>query len=95
MENQESSQPRGSLDEKSLLKRPDDKDEQQTIDSNPPLDGETTTPDENPKDSVTGKEKEWEYVTGLKLMLVITAVTLACFLMLLDNSIISTVCGLF
>ena len=68
----------------------------QIADNNLPLDGETTTLEENPKESGTGeKEKEWEYVTGLKLMLVITAVTLACFLMLLDNSIISTVSGLF
>ena len=96
MEKEESSQTRGSLDEKPSLERLDDKEEQQTVDSNLTLDGEAILPVENQKDGVAGPtEPEWEYITGLKLALVIAAVTLACFLMLLDNSIITTVSGLF
>jgi hypothetical protein len=90
MEKQNKSQPRASIDEKPPLERPKENEQQHTIESNPPLDDESSTPEENPKDSVEG-EKEWEYITGLKLALVMTAVVLACFLMLLDNSIISTV----
>jgi hypothetical protein len=37
-------------------------------------------------------EVEHEYITGIKLLLVMAAVTLTCFLMLLDTSIITTVC---
>jgi len=37
-------------------------------------------------------EDGWEYVTGMKLYLVIGMVTLACFIMLLDTSIVATVC---
>ena len=37
------------------------------------------------------QEEEWEYVTGYKLFAVIGVVTLACFIMLLDTSIIATV----
>jgi hypothetical protein len=37
-------------------------------------------------------EDDHEYIQGIKLFLVITGVTLACFLMLLDASIITTVC---
>lgn len=37
-------------------------------------------------------EEEYEYITGIKLFLVMAGVTLACFLMLLDTSIITTVC---
>lgn len=36
-------------------------------------------------------EDGWEYITGVKLFLVIGLVTLACFIMLLDTSIVSTV----
>ena len=36
-------------------------------------------------------EDGWEYITGVKLFLVIGMVTLACFIMLLDTSIVSTV----
>jgi hypothetical protein len=35
--------------------------------------------------------EEHQYITGVKLFLVMAAVTLACFLMLLDTSIITTV----
>ena len=37
-------------------------------------------------------EDDHEYITGIKLVLVMVGVTLACFLMLLDTSIITTVC---
>jgi len=37
-------------------------------------------------------EKERTYLTGLKLFLVCAAVTLVCFLVLLDTAIIVTVC---
>ena len=37
------------------------------------------------------EEGDWEYVTGFKLHVVIVTVTLACFTMLLDTSIVSTV----
>lgn len=36
-------------------------------------------------------EEEYEYITGVKLILVMTGVTLVCFIMLLDTSIITTV----
>lgn len=35
---------------------------------------------------------EWEYVTGFKLYLVVAAVAIVAFLMLLDVSIVATVC---
>ncbi len=34
---------------------------------------------------------DWEYVTGYKLWMILSAVTLACFTMLLDTSIVVTV----
>jgi hypothetical protein len=37
-------------------------------------------------------EDDHEYIVGIKLILVMTGVILACFLMLLDMSIITTVC---
>ncbi len=37
-------------------------------------------------------EDDHEYITGIKLFLVMAGVTLVCFLMLLDTSIITTVC---
>lgn len=37
-------------------------------------------------------EDDYEYITGIKLFLVMAGMTLACFLMLLDTSIITTVC---
>jgi hypothetical protein len=51
-------------------------------------------PDEPPRESLTRTRtdaSEWEYVTGVKLAVVIIAVTGACFLMLLDTSIVATV----
>jgi hypothetical protein len=94
MEKQENLQPRGSLDEKPPLERLESEEKQHNVEALPPCDEETSTTDETPKDTgVTEKEKEWEYITGLKLALVIIAITLACFLMLLDNSILSTVCN--
>lgn len=49
-------------------------------------------PDGNPE--VVGespKDEERKYLTGIKLFMVISAVTLVCFLVLLDTSIIVTV----
>lgn len=37
-------------------------------------------------------EEDHKFITGVKLILVMAAVTLICFLMLLDTSIITTVC---
>jgi hypothetical protein len=37
-------------------------------------------------------DDDHEYITGIKLVLVMAGVTLVCFLMLLDTSIITTVC---
>jgi hypothetical protein len=41
------------------------------------------------------EEEEWEYVTGIKLAVVIIAVTAACFIMLLDTSIVVTVSNIY
>jgi hypothetical protein len=59
---------------------------------------EITTPPPNEKsgsanstsDSIA-EEEEWEYVTGLKLAIIIGAITLSAFIMLLDMSIVVTV----
>lgn len=53
--------------------------------SNPekPLDGST--------EPVEAAETEYEYITGVKLWLVIASITLICFLMMLDMSIVVTV----
>jgi hypothetical protein len=91
MEKQENLQPRGSLDEKSSLERPENGEKHQMVDSIP-SGSETSNTDEPPKDApVAAKEEEWVYITGVGLILVLVATTFACFLMLLDNSIISTV----
>lgn len=90
MEMEETSQPRESLEEKKSQERPGDDEKAQKIETCPPQDGDTSTTDESPRDAPAA-EKEYEYITGLKLVLVILAATLACFLMLLDNSILSTV----
>lgn len=39
----------------------------------------------------TRTEKDWEYITGYKLIVVIAATTMAGFIMFLDTSIIATV----
>lgn len=92
MEKEEHLQPRGSLDEKSSLERPENEEKQQNVETLPPRDEETNPNNETPPDTAaTNKEPDWEYITGLKLILVLIAITLACFLMLLDNSIIATV----
>jgi hypothetical protein len=36
-------------------------------------------------------DEEWEYVTGFKLITILGTVTLACFIMMLDTSIVVTV----
>lgn len=50
---------------------------------------------ENPSDGSTevveAPETEYEYITGIQLWLVVASITLVCFLMLLDMSIIVTV----
>ncbi len=38
-----------------------------------------------------GADEDHEYITGMKLFSVMSSVTLCCFLMLLDTSIITTV----
>lgn len=90
MEKEDSFRPRASLEEKPPLEQSEDKETKQSVESHLPQEEETDTPDDNSKDPVP-KEKEWEYITGLKLVVVIIAVTAAAFLMLLDNSIVSTV----
>lgn len=40
-------------------------------------------------------DSEAHYVTGFKLALVVASVALACFLMLLDTMVISTVCNTY
>lgn len=77
MEKQEDSQPDPSLDRV-------ERDKEQMVEASPPLDIET--PDQS-----ADSAKEWEYITGLKLMVVIAAVTMTAFLVLLDNSIVTTV----
>jgi len=42
-------------------------------------------------DSLPAESSEREYLTGLKLLFVLSGVTLVCFLVMLDTSIISTV----
>jgi hypothetical protein len=52
--------------------------------------GSTTEDSSEPNLTATKSEEEWEYITGVKLFLVIGTVTLACFIMLLDTSIVAT-----
>lgn len=57
-------------------------------------DGSSTTADvSNPEPTAQKNDEvdDWEYVTGVKLFLAIGTVTLACFIMLLDTSIVATV----
>lgn len=49
------------------------------------------TEPENDAQTADTNLDEWEYVTGIKLVAVVVAVTAACFVMLLDTSIIATV----
>lgn len=61
-------------------------------DANPEI---TSDPEQGTESEVKpahAVEVEHEYITGIKLILVMAAVTLTCFLMLLDTSIITTVC---
>lgn len=46
---------------------------------------------DNAKKSEDPKEEEWEYITGFKLFAVTFMITLACFILLLDTSIVATV----
>lgn len=43
-------------------------------------------------DSNDAEEKQVEYVTGIKLALVLAALTIVYFLIMLDNTILATVC---
>lgn len=70
---------------------------------NTPVDGANPSPkvSQDPEKGADGEikpagaaEDEHEFITGIKLVLVMAAVTLVCFLMLLDTSIITTVCSL-
>lgn len=61
-------------------------------------DEQASTTDDKTEDSsnlqpaqTNASEDGWHYVTGMKLYLVIGMVTLACFIMLLDTSIVATV----
>lgn len=46
---------------------------------------------DNVNKSEESKEEEWEYITGFKLFAVTFVITLACFILLLDTSIVATV----
>jgi hypothetical protein len=96
MDKEESSQPRASLDEKSQMQVSDDQEKQTLSAGSAAANNEPATPTEDspPVAKVGTNESDYEYITGLKLALVIIAVTIACFLMLLDNSIVATVSGL-
>lgn len=48
--------------------------------------------DEVPKIADASGQEEQKYLTGVKLFLVASAVTLVCFLVLLDTAIIVTAC---
>lgn len=48
-------------------------------------------PDGNLEVVESPKDEERKYLTGIKLFMVVSAVTLVCFLVLLDTSIIVTV----
>lgn len=61
-------------------------DKSQSDESQPP----ETKADVTQPGTATGGD-DWEYVTGYKLWIILSAVTLACFTMLLDTSIIVTV----
>ena len=72
-----------------------------TTDSEKDVDMSISTDPEKPPEIITEvaeatqpAEVEFEYVTGVKLWLATAAVTLVCFLMMLDMSIIVTV-GLY
>jgi hypothetical protein len=79
MENPEDNKEFGNIGVNSTA---DDKNLEQKVDT-----------EKSPSDSrtATESEKEHEYITGWKLVLVLAAVTLVVFLMLLDMSIIVTV----
>ncbi|KAG0652220.1 Efflux pump mlcE [Hyphodiscus hymeniophilus] len=94
-EKPESLQSHDSLDEIRPSEEHKTEDSQQ-ISTNLRSDGEEPIqPDSKaeilPDTAKTEQEKEYEYITGLKLMLIIAAVTLTVFLILLDSSIVTTV----
>lgn len=51
----------------------------------------TDVAEEKPKESVKEPDGEREYITGVRLLAVISSITVVGFLMLLDMSIIATV----
>ena len=91
-ENLESLRPRDSLNDEPAQGQSSDGEEKHNVEIAPSPNQELgSTVDAPPDKAVLEKEEEWEYITGLKAMLVIAALILACFLMLLDNSIVATV----
>ena len=52
---------------------------------------DTTDTKEPAKAVANGDEDDWVFITGVKLYLCIGVVTMACFIMLLDTSIVATV----
>ena len=63
---------------------------------NPPTSGKTMGASQSPSADLETKtqnpnQNDLEPVTGIKLILLLISLTLACFLILLDTSIISTV----
>jgi MFS family permease len=62
------------------------------IEPSPDLSSDTEKGADGEVKPAAAAEDKHEYITGIKLFLVIAGVTLACFLMLLDTSIITTVC---
>lgn len=57
-----------------------------------PRQSEETALGKNMEITQSKEEEEREYLEGLKLVLVLAAVTMVCFLVLLDTSIVVTVC---
>lgn len=56
--------------------------------------GEEKSAEDKPQSSSQNVAENSEtYITGLKLAAVIVSNALACFLMLLDSSVVGTVCG--
>ncbi|KAF4636816.1 hypothetical protein G7Y89_g1264 [Cudoniella acicularis] len=52
--------------------------------------GDELTPPPSEKAPPASQEEEWEYITGFRLAAVMITITMTCFLMLLDTSIVAT-----
>ncbi|TVY83625.1 Efflux pump mlcE [Lachnellula suecica] len=68
----------------------EDTTEPQVTTKEEPVSTKAESLETSPTPTITNDEDEWEYVTGFKLFLAIGVVSLACFIMLLDTSIVST-----